>query len=143
MNIAYMMGTSTSSALEALYGDPQKKKNEATEAAPLAAPVDRVSISAEALALAAARRGSGENAGSEESAGESSTEAKGAGTAGTGASGNSAASIEAKIKELQQKIMDVQNSNMPETSKQAMISSYETQLDALVQELNAIKSAKA
>jgi len=149
MQIAHMLGTSTSSALEAVYGDPKRKKE--LDGAPTAAlSGDTVSISAKALELAAqmqadksapdrqnAAGGEAEEQNTEQGAGQS-------GGVGMGAStGDQLAEIEGKIKELQQKISSIQNSAMPEESKQATISGLQAQIESLLQQLNALKAQVA
>ena len=165
MNIANMLGTSTSSALEALYGQQKKKDDDdSAQSGVYSWQQDRVSISDAALALAGlagkeqapsedgasqdslngqgSRRVSLPNAktdGTEEAA--DSVESAGGGQQGFSLGGGSSASdIEAKIKALQQKIVETQNSDLPEDAKSAMISGLQSQIGQLAQEKSALES---
>ena len=165
MNIANMLGTSTSSALEAVYGQKKKKENEDdAQSGVYSWRQDRVSVSEAALALLEAagkeqappEDDSSDNAASEELLHKNlGTDAKADGSGKTDGSveasgeaeqgfslgnGSSASDIDAKIKQLQQKIMEIQNSELPEDTKSAMISGLQAQISALVQEKSAMES---
>lgn len=146
MNIAYLMGTSTSSALEALYGDPKKRQETSTEGSVHSWQQDSVSISAEALALAYSQKTEDQTKNQSESQNAESEDAGMNTTASGGSSGGSGTSIqklEARIKELQQEISKVQSSNIPEESKNAIIGGLQAELEAALQELNALKNQAA
>ena len=161
MNIANLIGTSTSPALEAVYG--QKKKNDSDDAqnGVYSWREDTVSLSEAALALAQMAgkeqappddesqeslngQTSGKDALQSGNAGENEDEGAvsgaGQGSAFGGGSGASASEIEAKIKQLQQKIVETQNSSLPEDTKSAMISSLQAQISELVQEKSALEN---
>lgn len=165
MNIANMLGTSTSSALEAVYGQKKKKENEDdAQSGVFSWRQDRVSVSEAALALLEAagkeqappEDASSDNAASgdalnktldsgakSDGSGEANGSVAASGEAGQSFSlgnGPSASDIDAKIKQLQQKIVETQNNELPEDAKSAMISGLQAQISALVQEKSAIES---
>ena len=143
MQIAHMMGTSTASALEAIYGED--KKNKSTQQNTVHSwQEDSVSLSPEALQAYSMMRLNlqeqpnvdGLNEEEKQLLGEAGNEAPEAGASQN--SGSSAAEIEAKIKELQQKMSQILSSGMPEATKNAMSSSIQAQINQLMQELNAL-----
>ena len=162
MNIANLLGTSTSSALEAVYG--QKKKDEKEDGAQSGVHSwrqDTVSFSEAALALlevagkeqapsdgnSARDAMNGQTAQGDPLAAAQGDEVEG--TEGDGGGqpfslgGNSNASdIEVKIKQLQQKIVETQNGSLPEDTKSAVISGLQSQISALVQEKNALEQSQ-
>ena len=159
MNIANMLGTSTSSALEAAYGQKKKKANEDdAQSGVFSWRQDRVSVSEAALALleAAGKEQappedySSDNAASGDalnktldSGAKAGGSVEASGEAGQGFSlgnGSSASDIDAKIEQLQQKIVEAQNSELPEDAKSAMISGLQAQISALVQEKSALEN---
>ena len=162
MNIANLLGTSTSSALEAVYGQKKKNDNDDAQNGVYSWREDTVSLSEAALALAQLAgkeqataddesqeslngQGSGKTALQSGNADENEEDGAVAGTgqgsfsSGVG-SGSSASEIEAKIKQLQQKIVEIQNGNLPEDTKSAMISAIQAQIGELVQEKNALEN---
>ena len=52
--------------------------------------------------------------------------------------GETVAKLQSKLKELQQKLVDAQNSNLPDQTKGAMISSISSQIGQVVQEINEL-----
>lgn len=167
MNIAHLLGTSNSSALEALYGQQKKKDDDdSAQSGVHSWRQDRVSISDAALALAemaGKEQASSEDdpaqyllngqgsqsaslpnakAGGTEEMGDS-VESAGGGQGFSLGNGSSVSDIEAKIKALQQKIVETQNSDLPEDTKSAMISALQNQIGQLVQEKNALESQSA
>lgn len=162
MNIANLLGTSTSSALEAVYGQKKKNDNDDAQNGVYSWREDTVSLSEAALALAQLAgeeqataedesqeslngQGSGKaalqsgNADENEEDGAVAGAGQGSSSSGVG-SGSSVSEIEAKIKQLQQKIVETQNSNLPEDTKSAMISAIQAQIGELVQEKNALEN---
>ena len=159
MNIANLLGTSTSSALEAVYG--QKKKNDNDDNAQNGVHSwreDTVSLSEAALALAQLAgkdQAPAEDESQESTNGQSSgkdalpsgnadeneeaVSSAGGGQGSAFGGGSSASELEAKIKQLQQKIVETQNSSLPEDTKSAMISALQAQIGELVQEKNALE----
>ena len=160
MNIANMLGTSTSSALEAVYGQKKKNDNDDNDRNGVYSwREDTVSFSEAALALAQLAgkeqgtaedgsqeslngQGSGKAAlqsgNAEENEGEGDVSGAGQASSSGIGGGSSVSEIEAKIKQLQQKIVETQNSNLPEDTKSAMISAIQAQIGELVQEKNAL-----
>ena len=149
MQIAHMMGTSTASALEAVYGEDKKKKS-AQQNTVHSWQEDSVSLSPEAIQAYSMMRLNlqeqpnvdGLNEEEKQLLGEAGNEAPEAGGVSQGGGSSSAAEIEAKIKELQQKMSQILSSGMPEATKNAMASSIQSQISQLMQELNAL-TAKA
>lgn len=160
MYIANLLGTSTSSALEAVYGQKKKNDNDDAQNSVYSWREDTVSLSDAALALvqlagkeqapsdddtreslngqtpnglpSSGADGKSEEEGAVSGAGQSSSSG--------GGSGSSVSEIEAKIKQLQQKIVETQNSDLPENTKSAMISALQAQIGELVQEKNALEN---
>ena len=147
MNIANMMGTSTSSALEAIYGE-RKKQDEEEGLSVASWKKDTVSISAEAASLAKQMENRlGVSGASEQpnfAADDQQAERENGAVGGSGGgmgSGNDTRQLEAKIKELQSKLSSIQSSNIPEESKEAMTAAIQAELNAAMQELNAAQAA--
>ncbi len=161
MNIANLLGTSTSSALEAVYGQKKKNDNDDARNGVHSWREDTVSLSEAALALAqlagkeqaAAEdesqeslngQGSGraalQSGNADENEEDGAVAGAGRGSSSGIGSGSSVSEIEANIKQLQQKIVETQNSNLPEDTKSAMISAIQAQIGELVQEKNALEN---
>ena len=163
MNIAHLLGTSNSSALEALYGE-QKNRDDAGESVRSGVfswREDSVSISEAALALLDVAgkeqappavglsqdslNGHGSRTLSlKEAASGDAEEREEAAKPGGGAfslgGSSGAADIEARIKALQQKIVETQASDLPEEIKSAKISGLQSQISQLTQEKSVIDS---
>jgi|GEM_PF-6489106 len=147
MQIARMMGTSTASALEAVYGDEERKQKEARQSSILSRQQDSVSISPEAMQAYQMMRlnlqdkpsHDGLNTQEIDLLGDTPHEGPMAGGASAAAGSASISELEAKIKELQQQMVQIQNSGMPEESKAAMSASIEAQIQQLMQQLNALR----
>lgn len=151
MNIAYLMGTSTSDALEAVYGEKKKRAQDEEEEALRVSSwkPDTVTLSAEAKAFAAALEnqktdGYGSNQQGTNTAADQQKDAQESGALGSSGGGvsmgGSIASVEAKIKQIQQKINEIQKSNIPDEAKESLIAGLLEQLNAAMQELNELKA---
>jgi hypothetical protein len=147
MQIARMMGTSTASALEAVYGDEGRKQKEARQNSVFPGQRDSISISPEAMQAYQMMRLNLQDKPSLDGLNQDEIELLGKvaheGPMPGGASGSGGSSIiselEAKIKELQQQMAQVQNSGIPDESKAAMTASIEAQIQQAMQELNALR----
>lgn len=151
MQIANMLGTSTASALEAIYGEEERKQKAAKRNEIFSRQQDSVSISPEALQAYQTMRCTLEEASSTDGMTEEEKNLPGdmpheaaAGGSSSGSGGSATvAEIETKIKELQQKMMQIQNSGMPEESKNAMTTSIQAQINELMQQLNGLQAKAA
>jgi hypothetical protein len=150
MQIARMMGTSTASALEAVYADEERKQKQARQSDPLSRQQDSVSISPEALQAYQMMRLNlqekpdyhGMKQEDKELLGDFSGEAPTAEGASGSGERSDISKLESRLKELQAKLAQVQSSGMPEESKGAMTASIIAEINAVMQEINA-KKAKA
>jgi len=146
MQISRMMGTSTASALEAVYGDEGGKKK-ARQNCPLTRHFDSVSISPEAMNAYQMMRINlqekpcyhGLNQEEKELLGKLPHEGPMAGVPGSGG-GDSVSSLKSRLKELTQQLMQIMNSDMPEETKAAKAGAIQAQINEVMQEINSLQA---
>jgi len=147
MQISRMLGTSTASALEAVYGDEERKQKKARQNCPLTRHFDGVSISPEAMNAYQMMRMNlqekpcyhGLNQEEKELLGKFLHDGPMAGIPGSG-SGASVSALKSRLKELAQQLMQVMNSGMPEETKAAKSASIQSQISQVMQDLNALQA---
>ena len=152
MQISRMMGTSTASALEAVYGDKERKQKKLRQNCPLTRQSDSVSISPEAMNAYQIMRINlmekldyhGLNEEEKEPLVDGVPhEGPMAGVPGSGG-GDQISVLKSKLEALTQQLMEVMNSGMPEETKAAKAGSIQAQINAVMQQINALMAkAKA
>jgi len=148
MQIARMMGTSTASALEAVYAEEERKQKQAKQPGALSWQQDSISISPEAMNAYQMMRINLMDKPSQHGLtqdeikrlGKTPHEGPTAGSAFGTSSGSSVTSLQSRLKELQQQLVQVQNSGMPEETKAAKTASIMSQINEIMQELQKAKA---